>query len=257
MDFYFTLCRQDSWFQYLFGVKEPGFFGGINVANQKAFLFIPRLPDEYRLWCGKIYPPEYFKELYKVDEVLFVDEIEKWIQTQDDFPTIYLLEGINSDSGFKCKPANLPNISSFKNNIDKTILHTALALCRVTKSTIELSLLQYCAYVASMAHVQVMRIARPGAIEYEFEALFQYEIYKNGGCRNVAYTSICGCGPNSAVLHYGHAAAANTRQVEVSDIALLDMGADYHGYKSDITCSVSISFTISKSESFHYKCHPF
>ena len=66
-----------------------------------------------------------------------------------------------------------------------------------------------------------------------------YEIYKNGGCRKAAYTSICACGPNGATLHYGHAGAPNDRQLRVTDMALLDMGADYHGYVSDITCSVS------------------
>ena len=41
-----------------------------------------------------------------------------------------------------------------------------------------------------MAHVAVMRAARPGMMEYELEATFLYDIYKNGGCRRAAYTSI-------------------------------------------------------------------
>lgn len=68
--------------------------------------------------------------------------------------------------------------------------------------------------------------------EYELEARFLYEIYAHGGCRKAAYTSICACGPNGAVLHYGHAGAPNDRVLRGSDMALLDMGADYHGYVS-------------------------
>ena len=86
-----------------------------------------------------------------------------------------------------------------------------------------------------------MRSARPGVMEYELEAQFLYEIYKSGGCRRSAYTSICACGPNAAVLHYGHAAAANDRFSTPGDMALLDMGAEYHGYVSDITCSFPLS----------------
>ena len=81
----------------------------------------------------------------------------------------------------------------------------------------------------------------------------------------MAYTCICACGPNPAVLHYGHAGAGaawepsdavvratahrvsghagapNARLLKEGDQALLDMGAEYHCYASDITCSFPIS----------------
>lgn len=231
--------RQDSWFQYLFGVKEPGFFGVIDVKSQESLLFIPKLPDEYQIWCGKIHPAEHFKTLYGVSQVLFLDDLKTWLKSHTAAgQKILLLEGVNSDSGLSCKPAKLPDHAEFASLVDTAVLHHALSTVRVLKSPVELTLLQYSAYVASNAHVAVMRSAKPGAMEYEFEALFQYEIYRNGGCRHAAYTSICACGPNAATLHYGHAAAANTRETGVRDLALLDMGAAYHGYCSDITCTV-------------------
>jgi len=55
--------------------------------------------------------------------------------------------------------------------------------------------------------------------EYELEARFLYAVYLLGGCRRAAYTSICACGPNSAVLHYGHANAPNDRALGPSDMA--------------------------------------
>jgi len=98
-----------------------------------------------------------------------------------------------------------------------------------------------------------MRSARPGVMEYELEAQFLYEIYKSGGCRRSAYTSICACGPNAAVLHYGHAAAANDRFSTSGDMALLDMGAEYHGYVSDITCSFPLSGTFTADQRAVYE----
>lgn len=98
-----------------------------------------------------------------------------------------------------------------------------------------------------------MRAAKAGMMEYELEATFLYEIYRNGGCRHAAYTSICACGPNAAVLHYGHAGAPNDRMLLASDIALLDMGAEYHGYVSDITCSFPVSGRFSDDQRVIYE----
>ncbi len=63
-----------------------------------------------------------------------------------------------------------------------------------------------------------MRSTKAGMHEYELEARFLFEIYKNGGCRKSAYTSICACGPNAATLHYGHAGAPNDRELLPSDM---------------------------------------
>ncbi|CAM9749895.1 unnamed protein product [Sphacelaria rigidula] len=82
-----------------------------------------------------------------------------------------------------------------------------------------------------------MRRTKPGMREYQLESMFRHWVYYNGGCRHTAYTSICGCGPNSGVLHYGHAGAPNDRTIGEDDMLLLDMGGEYHCYASDITCS--------------------
>ena len=82
-----------------------------------------------------------------------------------------------------------------------------------------------------------MREMAPGMKEYQLEARFMHHAYAFGGARNLAYTAICACGPNAAVLHYGHAGAPNDFVLEAGQIALLDMGAEYHCYCSDVTCS--------------------
>eukprot|EP00611_Tribonema_gayanum_P004400 TRINITY_DN1357_c0_g1_i3.p1 TRINITY_DN1357_c0_g1~~TRINITY_DN1357_c0_g1_i3.p1 ORF type:complete len:280 (+),score=75.44 TRINITY_DN1357_c0_g1_i3:687-1526(+) len=78
-------------------------------------------------------------------------------------------------------------------------------------------------------------------MEYQLESLFLHWSYYYGACRHTSYTSICGCGPNSGVLHYGHAGAPNDRRIGPNDMLLLDMGAEYHCYASDITCSFPAS----------------
>lgn len=58
-------------------MREPGFYGAVNVFTGKSTLFAPRLPAEYATWMGTLWTPDDFKERYQVDEVRFVDEVSK------------------------------------------------------------------------------------------------------------------------------------------------------------------------------------
>jgi Xaa-Pro dipeptidase len=82
-----------------------------------------------------------------------------------------------------------------------------------------------------------MKACKPGMIEYQMEALFLHIIYSRYGCRNSAYTCICGSGINSATLHYGHAGAPNSRIIKDGDMLMFDMGGEYHCYAADISRS--------------------
>lgn len=114
--------------------------------------------------------------------------------------------------------------------------------CRVIKSPAEIDLLRYTNWVSSMAHVDTMRTCQPNMMEYQLESTFLHYTYYYGGMRHMAYTCICGCGPNSSILHYGHAGRPNSgRVLQTGDMALLDMGGEYHCYASDITCSYPVN----------------
>src|SRR5688572_10500658 len=77
------LFHQESFFKWAFGVKEPGFFGAVEVASGKSWLFMPRLPAEWAVWQGRIHPPGHFKAMYEVDEVRYVDELPSVLASLD------------------------------------------------------------------------------------------------------------------------------------------------------------------------------
>ncbi|XP_024017135.1 xaa-Pro dipeptidase [Morus notabilis] len=244
------LFRQESYFAYLFGVVEPGFYGAIDIASGKSILFAPRLPDDYAVWLGEIKPLNYFKEKYMVEMMYYTDEIAEVLQDvyqESHKPLLFLLHGLNTDSNNFSKPAEFQGIDKFET--DLTTLHPILTECRVIKSDLELALIQFANGISSEAHVEVMRKVRVGMKEYQLESMFLHHTYMYGGCRHCSYTCICATGGNSSVLHYGHAAAPNDRTLEDGDMALLDMGAEYNFYGSDITCSFPVNgkFTFDQS----------
>jgi Xaa-Pro dipeptidase len=197
---------------------------------------------------GTIHPPSVFKDMYEVDEVRYVDEIEDYLKNTLKSKILYTLHGLNTDSGNYFKPATFAGIEKFR--VDNGRLFPLLRECRVIKSEDELNLLRYVNKISSKAHIEVMKKVKPGMMEYQIEALFQYEVYHNGGCRHCSYTCICASGHNGATLHYGHAGAPNNRQINDGEMVLLDMGAEYYCYASDITRSYPVNgkFTQDQKE---------
>ncbi|KAL4652626.1 hypothetical protein ACB092_01G245600 [Castanea dentata] len=247
------LFRQESFFAYLFGVREPGFYGAIDIATGNSILFTPRLPSDYAVWMGEIKPLSHFKERYMVSMVYYTDEITGVLHDQfqgSGKPLLFLLHGLNTDSNNYAKPAEFEGVDKFEK--DLTTLHPILTECRVLKSDKELALIQFANDISSEAHVEVMRKTRVGMKEYQLESMFLHHTYMYGGCRHCSYTCICATGENSSVLHYGHAAAPNDRALEDGDMALLDMGAEYHFYGSDITCSFPVNGKFTSDQSLIY-----
>lgn len=263
--------RQESYFHWVVGTAEPGQYVCVDLEHCSGTayttLFVPRTPPEDAAWTGTIWPVEYFKAKYEVDQCCFVDEIPDFLsklvdghQKATETPKIkvHVLYGKNSDSGNFSEPASFDSIctSPLKHgkvwtqsfDVVKDALFPIIADLRVHKTRSELALMRHVSKVSSEAHVEVMRTARAGMTEYQLESLFHHNIYSKAGCRHLAYTCISACGPNSATLHYGHAGAPNDRTIQHSDIAMLDMGAEYHCYCSDISCSFPVSGKFSADQ---------
>jgi len=228
--------RQESNFQYLFGVAEPDCFGAIDVGTQKTLLFVPHLPEDYAVWLGVIYPKEHFQKKYCVDEVHFTEDAEKVLKALNP-PKVYHLKSVTE----------LPTwLTQFTTVYDE--FKEALDECRLIKSEEEVKLMRYVNKIASYAHVEVMKSCKQGMKEFELEAMFLHLIYVNGRCRHVAYTCICGAGKNGATLHYPN----NDSEVKNEHMCLLDMGAEYHCYCSDITCSFPASGKFTEDQKIIY-----
>lgn len=67
--------RQESYFHWAFGVREPEFYGAINLNDGRSFLFVPKLPASYSVWMGKLYTLEDYRNRYNVDAVFYTDQV--------------------------------------------------------------------------------------------------------------------------------------------------------------------------------------
>ncbi len=104
------------------------------------------------------------------------------------------------------------------------------------KSPAEIDILQTSVNIAAEAHRTAMKSIRPGMYEYQLQAIIRY-IYSINGAPAAGFPCIIGSGPNSVILHW----MENSRKMEDGDIVVVDLGADYEFYWSDITRTIPVN----------------
>ena len=118
---------------------------------------------------------------------------------------------------------------------------------RLFKSRDEIRLMKRAAQIAADAHIAAMRATRPGLHEYEVEAAILHHFRRNDA--QPAYESIVGGGANACVLHY----IANKSVLRDGDLLLIDAGAEYRNYASDITRTFPVNGRYSKEQRTIYQ----
>ena len=101
---------------------------------------------------------------------------------------------------------------------------------RSIKETVELELMQRACKITEAGVRRLLGFIKPGVWEYEIEAELAHEFLRNRS-KGFAYTPIVASGKNACVLHY----IENNQQCQDGDVILLDVGAEYANYSSDLT----------------------
>ena len=118
---------------------------------------------------------------------------------------------------------------------------------RLYKSRSEIRVMRTAAKVACGAHRRAMQACRPGVQEYEIEAELLHE-FRHAGMVP-AYSSIVGGGANGCILHY----TENSAQLNDGDLLLIDAGAEYDCYASDVTRTFPVNGRFSKTQKALYE----
>jgi len=107
---------------------------------------------------------------------------------------------------------------------------------RSVKETIELELMQKACKMTEAGFRRLLGFIKPGVWEYEIEAELAHEFLRNRS-KGFAYTPIVASGKNACVLHY----IENNQQCKDGDVILLDVGAEYANYSSDLTRCIPVN----------------
>lgn len=122
-------------------------------------------------------------------------------------------------------------------------LRFALSDVRRPKDRVELERMHAAEAATSAAFAAVVPLLTPGTTERGAQIELEAAAFRHGGDA-MAYDTIVGGGANSAVLHF----APTSRQLRSGDLVLIDAGAEYRGYASDITRTYPVGGQFSSDQ---------
>jgi Xaa-Pro aminopeptidase len=273
--------RQDSNFYYL--TNDPNMhshFVLLRSGGETEERIFTKLEDpQFEVWVGKLPTVEDLQARTGVERVLPVEQFEGFIDS--------LLFGVVADPGRKYR-YDVPEHEAFYRQLEAGNVEFWLDLgrnrrqdddgasitarefagklraefpevkirnisahietMREVKSESELEVMQRAIDITGEAHLAAMQIVQTGTWEYEVQARVDETFRKLGGCC-WSYESISGAGENATILHY----TANDAELKQGDLFLLDAGAEYGHYASDVTRTFPISGEFSADQQTIYE----
>ena len=246
--------RFDSYFYYLTGFTEPESVLILIAGKQpKSILFCRDKDVEREIWDGFRFGPEAAKNQFGFDEAYSISQLDallpKLMGNQNK-----LFYSLGADEAWDARVTTWLNkvkdlartgvsapesVQDIRQLVDKQ---------RLIKSPYEQATMRLSGNIAAEAHNRAMRFVKPNMHEYEVEAEFLHEFYKNGA-QAPAYTSIVAGGANACTLHYN----ANNCVLNDGALLLIDAGCELDGYASDITRTFPVNGKFSPAQKDLYE----
>jgi len=229
---------------YLSGVDQEEsilvLFPDCPKEKHREILFLKETSDHIAVWEGEKLTKEKAFETSGVKTVYWLQDMEKImfeLMTQCD--TVY----INTNEHYRANVETETREDRFTNWLkEKYPAHSVaksnpiLQRLRSVKDQIELDLMQKACDITEKGFKRILNFVKPGVWEYNIEAEYMHE-FLNNRSKGFAYTPIIASGNNANVLHY----IENNKQCKAGDLILMDVGAEYANYSSDMTRTIPVS----------------
>ena len=241
--------RQDSDFHYLSGFPEPDAVLALIPGREQGetILFCRERDAERERWDGARAGTEGAVAQYGFDDAFPIEDIDDILPGMIEGRTrVYYHFGRDPEFDLKL----IGWVNRVRADVRKGAVppHELVALShllhdlRLYKSRGELRIMKKSAKIAAAAPVRAMRTTRPGMNEHEVEAELLHEFRRHGAVPS--YEPIVGGGANACVLHY----RANNAPLRDGDLLLIDAGAEYDCYASDITRTFPVNGRYSQEQ---------
>ena len=208
--------------------------------KHREVLFVRETNEHIAIWEGEKLTKERATEVSGVKTVYWLTDFDKiFFELMTQSETIYFntnehyrqSEETETREGrfIKAAKAKFPAHGYAKSN-------PILQRLRSVKDPFEVEVLQTACDITEKGFRRVLNFVKPEVWEFEIEAEYMHEFLRNRS-DGFAYTPIIASGNNANVLHY----IENNQQCKAGDLILMDVGAAYANYSSDMTRTIPVS----------------
>ena len=208
--------------------------------SQREILFLKETNEHIAIWEGAKLTKEGALKTAGIKTVYWLNELEgKIAELIGKCNGIYLNKNIHSRSASAVETRDDRFRKMISDKFPVTTIHEVAPIMhklRAIKSNFEIKLMQNACDITEKGLRRILPFIKPGVTEYEIEAELMHEFLKNRS-NGFAYQPIIGSGVDSCVLHY----IDNNKACKDGDILLMDFGAEYANYASDLTRTIPVN----------------
>lgn len=229
---------------YLSGVDQEEsillLFPDSPYENLKEILFLRETNEHIAVWEGEKLTKAKATEVSGIKNIIWLQDFEKTLREVMAYADKMY---INTNEHYRAKVETETREARFNkwwkdtypaHQVEKA--NTILQAIRSIKEMEELLLIQKACDITEKGFRRILPFVKPGVAEYEIEAELIHEFIRNRS-RGFAYTPIIASGKNANVLHY----IENNQFCQSNELLLLDVGAEYANYSSDMTRTIPVS----------------
>jgi Xaa-Pro aminopeptidase len=215
--------------------------------THREMVFVRETNAHIAIWEGHKLTQKEATKVSGIDTVLWTSTFEEtFSQLAKEATHVY----INTNEHYRAKVETQTREDRFiewckaefpKHNYQKS--NPILQQLRSVKADEEIKQISRACAITEKGFRRVLEFVQPGVWEYEIEAEFAHEFLRNRS-KGFAYTPIIASGNNSNVLHY----IENNKQCQAGALILIDVGAEYGNYSSDMTRTIPVSGRFTKRQ---------
>jgi Xaa-Pro aminopeptidase len=241
--------KQNSDLFWLSGVdQEESVLAIVKNNNQvEEMLFLKETNEHIAIWEGAKLDKELAQKNSGVEKIYWLNQMDEVLNINiEKANKVYLNKNIHSRSTSEVETRDDRFRKTLtKKHPKKEIVEVAPIMheLRFIKSEIEIELMKHACDITEKGLRRILPIIKPGIMEYQIEAELMHEFLSNRSA-GFAYQPIIGSGVDSCVLHY----IDNNKMCKDGDVLLMDFGAEYANYASDLTRTVPVNGRFSERQ---------